>query len=80
MQIGPMDITWPDLKAWHDLTGIYLDYWELHTIKKLSTLFTNKFQEYNDTNVSSPYRDVDIPSVDQAAIQSMLRNDQRFNK
>ncbi len=79
-QIGPMEVSWSELKAWRDLTGITLDYWEVSTIRQLSVLFTNKFHEYNDTNISSPYRDVDIAAVDQKQIQSMLRNDQRFNK
>ena len=79
-QIGPTEVSWTELKAWQDLTGISLDYWELNTIRNLSILFSNKFQEYNNTNISSPYRDIDLPSVDQKAIQSLLRNDQRFNK
>lgn len=79
-EIGPTEIDWVNLKAWQDLTGIYLDYWETSMIKNLSILFSNKFQEYNDSNISSPYRDIDAPSVDAKAIQSMLRGDQRFNK
>lgn len=77
-QIGPHDISWTDLKAWQDITGMTLSKWEADSIRRLSILFTNKFQEYNDKNITSPYRDVDAPTVDQKTIQSMLRNDQRF--
>ena len=79
-QIGPSEINWVDLRAWQEITGIQLNYWEINVIRNLSILFTNKYQEYNNTNISSPYRDIDTPTVDAKAIQSLLRSDQRFNK
>lgn len=79
-EIGPFEISWLDLKVWQEMTGIYLSHWEFQNIKRLSSLFSSKFQDYNDSNISSPYRDVDVPSLDQKALQSMLRDDQRFKK
>ena len=54
-EVGPFNLTWSDLKAWNEITGYELGYWELITTKRLARIYHNSFQEYDNTKSISPF-------------------------
>ena len=45
MDVGPIDLTWNDLKAWNEISQMELNIWEFQTVKRLANIYTSSFRE-----------------------------------
>lgn len=73
VEVGPIDLTWSDLKAWNEITGYQLSYWELITIKALAVTYTSSSRSYDGTKEVSPFVQVAPTAKLESSIRSALR-------
>ena len=71
--VGPIDLTWTELKSWITLTGIDLCAWESRIIMRLSHIYQSHMNQYNNTKATSPYVEVIEGEALQSNIKSILK-------
>lgn len=73
LQVGPVELSWSNLEAWHRMTRMGLNEWELRTIHRLAVVYTRSSREYHGTKAISPY----IPETQVSSIESKIRESLR---
>jgi hypothetical protein len=72
--MGNVPITWQELKAWQDQTGIELQPWEARILKQASRAYVTQAQESTKPNCPPPGRVVEADPLKQAQkIKSIFR-------
>lgn len=54
--MGEAPISWGDITAWQQNTGIELDPWEARTIRRLSQVFVSQRYDAEKPDCPAPYR------------------------
>lgn len=55
LDVGPIDLTWSDLKSWNKITSIKANSWELKTLKRLADLYTSNSRKYSGSKDVPPF-------------------------
>lgn len=54
MQHGGGALTWQEIKAWSDMTGVKLCSYDARFLRRLSAIYSKSISEYNGKPVSAP--------------------------
>jgi hypothetical protein len=68
---GIKEISWQDLKAWLDITGIELTLYEIESMKRLSSIYVSQYYQSTDKSCLAP--NVEKPK-DRDVIASKMKN------
>jgi hypothetical protein len=72
--MGAIPITWQEIQAYVDLTGISLNAWEAKTIKDCSLVFVSQSQLSAKTDCPSPIMEEKDPLQLKRQIKDLLRS------
>lgn len=67
--MGPVPISWQEIYAWVNLTGISLSTWELTTIKSLSEEYVSELIQATDKERPPPYS---VQVIERKAVEDKL--------
>jgi len=76
--MGIAPLSWQEIHAWLDCTGLHLHTWEVCTIKQMSDAYASEFSQASKPDAKPPYQYVAEEYVEQAvdhdAVCASLRN------
>jgi hypothetical protein len=63
--MGPISLSWLEIKAWIDTTEIQLSLWERLTLKEMSEVYVSERIQAEDANRTAPY----IPNKEEELVE-----------
>lgn len=66
-------LSWQELKAWVDLSGIELEYEEVELIRELSNVFAKGLSDYSAVNIPMPYMTEETKIKAQKSINANMK-------
>lgn len=73
--MGIVPLSWQEIDAWIEVTGLPLSTWEKLTLKEMSEAYVNEFTQASEKDRPAPYiRPVEEEQIDRKAVADKLRN------
>lgn len=69
---GPVPLTWSEIKAWKDLSGINISHYELSSIRKLSIEYVGFYFEAQAKDCPAPHA-IQIEQLDRTAVSNRIK-------
>lgn len=73
LDVGPINLTWSDLRSWDKLTGMKANAWEFRTLKRLANIYTANSKIYNGSKDISPFVQESTGTKTQTSIRDTIR-------
>lgn len=75
--MGVVGLSWAEIKAWSELSGTALEYWEFEVIKELSDAFAAMLREAKDWECKPVFDPTTLKHFDRRRHAKMMREASR---